>query len=125
MGYEVPAAIGAATRTKRRTYCLLGDGSFQFTISELMNIRDLPITIMCFDNGGYGAISITQSRYFGGEEHGTRFTFPSFEKLADVYGIPYFTEFKNVENGPCLIHIKCKQQGRYPIVVGSLDNFVK
>ena len=126
MGYEIPASIGVAIKTKRRTFCLLGDGSFQFTIGELMHLKNmnLPITIMCFDNGGYAAINITQNRYFKDGEFGTVFSFPSFEKLADVYGLPYYTEFVNVEEGPCLIHLKCKPQGRYPVVAGNLDNFV-
>lgn len=124
MGYEIPAAIGVAKRTGRRTFCLVGDGSFQFTIGELMNLKDLPVTIMCFDNNGYGAISITQDRYFNGTEFGTKFTFPSFEELAAVYKIPYYTEFTTVTVGPCIVHLKCRTQGRYPVVSGALDNFV-
>jgi len=126
MGYEIPASIGVAMKNGRRTYCLLGDGSFQFTIGELMHLKNmnLTITILCFDNGGYAAINITQNRYFKEGEFGTVFTFPSFEKIADVYGLPYYTEFVNVEEGPCLIHLKCKPQGRYPVVAGNLDNFV-
>jgi acetolactate synthase-1/2/3 large subunit len=126
MGYEIPASIGVAMKNGRRTFVLLGDGSFQFTIGELMHFKNmnLPVTILCFDNGGYAAINITQNRYFKEGEFGTVFTFPSFEKLADVYGLPYYTEFVNVEDGPCLIHLKCKPQGRYPVVAGNLDNFV-
>ena len=125
MGYEIPASIGVALKTGRRTFCLLGDGSFQFTIGELMNLKNLPVTVLCFDNGGYAAINITQNRYFKDGEFGTKFEFPDFKKLADVYNLPYYTEFVNVEEGPALIHLKCKPQGRYPVVAGLLDNFVE
>jgi len=124
MGYEIPASIGVAMKTKKRTFCMLGDGSFQFTIGELMNIKDLPITIVCFDNGGYAAINITQNRYFKDGEFGTVFKFPDFKKIAEVYDIPYYTSFVNVEDGPALIHLKSKPQGRYPVVAGNIDNFV-
>lgn len=126
MGYEVPASIGVAMNNGRRTYCMLGDGSFQFTIGELMHLKNLnlPVSILCFDNSGYGSIKITQDRYFKEGQFGNMFNFPSFEKLADVYGIPYYTEFVNVESGPCLIHIKCQTQGRWPMVAGCIDNFV-
>jgi acetolactate synthase-1/2/3 large subunit len=126
MGYEIPASIGVAMKTGRRTYCMIGDGSFQFTIGELMHLKNnnLPISILCFDNNGYGSIKITQSRYFKDGQFGNSFNFPSFKKIAEVYDIPYYTDFVDINEGPCIIHLICQTQGRYPMVSGNLDNFV-
>lgn len=123
MGYEIPASIGVAMKTNKRTFCFLGDGSFQFTLSELMNLKNLPISVVCFDNNGYGAIKITQRKYFKNNEYGTDFDFPNIKDLANIHSIPYYTEYNEIKDGPCIIHIKCDVQGRYPVVKDILDNF--
>lgn len=112
MGFEIPVAIGHAMRTGRRTFCIIGDGALQYSIPELMNLKNLPVTILCFNNGGYGAIKITQRQYFEGREYGTNFEFPSLKKLADVYGIPYFTEYTTVDSGPCIVEFFVRVQPR-------------
>ena len=112
MGYEIPVAMGHAMRTGRRTFCIVGDGVIQFSIPELMNLKNLPVTVLCFNNGGYGAIKITQRQYFEGREYGTDFQFPSLKKLADVYDIPYFTEYTEVDKGPCIIEFFVRVQPR-------------
>jgi acetolactate synthase-1/2/3 large subunit len=112
MGFELPASIGHSMRTGRRTFCIVGDGSIQYSISEFINLKNLPITILCFNNGGYGAIKLTQRQYFNGREYGTDFNFPSLEKIAKVYDIPYFTEYTNVETGPCIIELFVRVQPR-------------
>ena len=112
MGFELPAAIGHAMRTGRRTYCIVGDGAFQYSIPELITLKNLPVTIICFNNGGYGAIKITQRQYFEGREYGTDFDFPSLKEIASVYGIPYFDEYKEVDNGPCIIEFSVRVQPR-------------
>src|SRR5262249_28267068 len=54
LGYELPAAIGAAfARPGKRVACLAGDGSIQFNLQELQTIvhHNLPIKIFMFNNG--------------------------------------------------------------------------
>jgi acetolactate synthase I/II/III large subunit len=96
MGYDLPAAIGACIANNRqRTICLAGDGSIQMNIQELQTIvgYQLPIKIFVLNNQGYHSIRQTQTNYFPDSPIGcdlsSGVTFPSFEKLAFAYGIPF------------------------------------
>lgn len=96
MGYDLPAAVGAAIAAPgRRIVCLAGDGSIQMNLQELQTIAHyrLPIKIFLLNNGGYHSIRQTQNAYFGGHlvgcEAGSGVTFPDFGKLASAYGISY------------------------------------
>jgi acetolactate synthase-1/2/3 large subunit len=96
MGYDLPGAIGACiARDGKRVICLAGDGSIMMNLQELQTIttHKLPIKIFVLNNRGYHSIRQTQQNFFPdnvvgcGEESGLGF--PSFEKLAAVYGFPY------------------------------------
>ncbi|MBI5101256.1 MAG: hypothetical protein HZB33_05420 [Nitrospirae bacterium] len=95
MGYDIPAAIGAAMRSKKPVVCLTGDGSFQMNIQELQTIvhNRLPVKLIVFNNNGYQAIVHTQTNFFNGVLSGctaeSGISFPSFRKLAGAYEIPY------------------------------------
>lgn len=95
MGYDLPAAIGAARgKPGARVVCLSGDGSIMMNLQELQTIigYNLPIKIFLLDNGGYHSIRQTQANYFPdnpvgvGRESGV--TFPDFTRLAAVFGFP-------------------------------------
>jgi acetolactate synthase-1/2/3 large subunit len=94
MGYDLPAALGAAVaREGKRVICLAGDGSIQLNIQELQTIAHhrLPVKIFVLNNGGYLSIRQTQSNFFGqlvGESAASGVSFPDFERLAQVYGLP-------------------------------------
>ena len=94
MGYEFPVAIGASFHNKR-VYSILGDGSFQYNIQELETIKrkNLPVTVMIFNNFSYGAIKITQNTVFK-REYGTSsssdLSFCDIKRIADAYNIPYY-----------------------------------
>jgi acetolactate synthase-1/2/3 large subunit len=93
MGYDLPAAVGAAVaRDGGRVICLAGDGSIQFNIQELQTIAHhrLPIKIFVLNNGGYLSIRQTQSNFFGnlmGESAGSGVSFPDIVKVACAYGL--------------------------------------
>ncbi len=96
MGYDLPAAIGACLgHGKKRVICLAGDGSIQMNLQELQTIagNQLPIKIFVLNNGGYHSIRQTQNTYFSdnsvGYDAASGVSFPSFEKIAYAYGIPY------------------------------------
>jgi acetolactate synthase-1/2/3 large subunit len=127
MGYEMPVAMGAC-KHGRRAYAILGDGSFQFNIQELQTIKhhNLPITVMVFNNDGYGAIKITQNMVFK-REFGTSsksdITFCDIKKVANAYNLPYYrveddedVGYLNQEEGPIIVEIVCNAQGRFPRV---------
>jgi acetolactate synthase-1/2/3 large subunit len=95
MGYDIPAALGAAVAgAGRRVICLAGDGSAQFNIQELETIRfhQLPIKIFVINNGGYLSIRMTQGGFFQGnfvgEGRRSGVSFPDYTRVAAAYGLP-------------------------------------
>jgi acetolactate synthase-1/2/3 large subunit len=95
MGYDLPAAIGAAFSSEgRRVICMAGDGSIQLNIQELQTIvhHQLPIKIFVMNNGGYLSIRTTQKSFFGGNFVGegprSGVSFPDLVRVAHAYGIP-------------------------------------
>ena len=117
MGSELPCAIGCAVQTQKPVYCIVGDGSFQFNIQELQTIKslNLPVKILYFNNGGYGAIQITQDSYFK-RRHGVEVPCPDIQKICTAYELPYFTTIDDMLKceGPCLVELKCIVQQRHP-----------
>ncbi len=94
MGYDLPAAVGAAVaRQGKRVVCLAGDGSVQMNVQELQTVAHhrLPIKLFVLNNGGYLSIRTTQKNFFGnlvGEGPESGVSFPDMVKLAGAYGIP-------------------------------------
>jgi acetolactate synthase-1/2/3 large subunit len=93
MGYDLPAAIGAAVaRGGQRVICLAGDGSLQMNIQELQTLAHhrWPVKLFVLSNGGYLSIRQTQTNFFGlavgaGPDSGV--SFPDFVKVAQAYGL--------------------------------------
>lgn len=100
MGYDLPAAIGAAFGSGETVYCLTGEGSLQMNLQELQTVvhYKLPVKIVVFNNNSYQAIVATQKNFFNGFFCGATnesgISFPSFKKLADCYDFP----FKSISN---------------------------
>jgi acetolactate synthase-1/2/3 large subunit len=97
MGYDIPAALGAAVALggKQRVVCLAGDGSIMMNLQELQTIRglNLPVKIFIFNNRGYHSIRQTQANYFADNIVGcgadSGISFPDFAKIADAFGFPF------------------------------------
>ena len=106
MGYDLPAAIGACVGSGgKEIICLAGDGSIQQNIQELATIAHLkyPIKIFVLNNNGYHSIRQTQTNF--GEPHigcgpESGVGFPSMEKIAFAYEIPYsqISSHKDIES---------------------------
>jgi acetolactate synthase-1/2/3 large subunit len=96
MGYDLPAAIGAALASGREVFCLAGDGSLQMNLQELQTIKqyNLPIKLFVLNNRGYRSIEQTQAAFFGDDFIGCNpssgVSFPDFAKLAELYDLKYF-----------------------------------
>jgi acetolactate synthase I/II/III large subunit len=94
MGYDIPAAIGAALAAKGRVICLAGDGSCMFNLQELQTLvhHRLPIKIFILNNEGYLSMRTTQKNFFKGNYVGegprSGVTFPDFVKVGEAFGIP-------------------------------------
>jgi acetolactate synthase-1/2/3 large subunit len=94
MGYDLPAAIGAAVaRGGKRVICLAGDGSLQMNIQEFQTLAHhrWPVKLFVLNNNGYLSIRQTQSAFFGrgvGADPTSGVSFPDFTKVAEAYGLP-------------------------------------
>jgi acetolactate synthase-1/2/3 large subunit len=94
MGYDLPAAIGAAfARPDVQTICLAGDGSLMMNLQELQTVAQhrLPLKVMVLNNGGYLSIRSTQKNFFNhlvGEGPESGVTFPDFVKVGEAFGLP-------------------------------------
>jgi acetolactate synthase-1/2/3 large subunit len=95
MGYDLPAAIGAAVaRNGKRVVCLAGDGSLQLNVQELQTLveNNLPVKLFVLNNNGYLSIRTSQKGFFGstvGESPASGVSFPNFKKLANAYGLAF------------------------------------
>ena len=105
LGYSLPAAVGMALgQPKRRTVCLIGDGSAMYSIQALWTAaqRKLPLTVIVINNAGYGAMrsfsQVMQVRNVPGLE------LPGidFVKIAEGMGCDAVRVTRSSELGPAL-----------------------
>lgn len=127
MGCGLPYAIGSCISLGNgRTFCITGDGGFQMNIQELETVKreKLPIKIFILNNHVLGKISEIQhfdnsDRYIN-TTASSGYTVPSFQKIAEAYGIKAamlksydelncYKEW--IEDGePCLIDIQLPEE---------------
>ncbi len=122
MGYDLPAAIGAHVASRKKVYCIAGDGSMQMNIQELQTIahNKMNITIFLFNNDGYHSIRQTQNSFFGkplvGVNSKSGISFPDAGRMAKAYGLQFARIGKNISvdavldkvlkmNGPVLCEV--------------------
>ena len=135
MGSEVPGALGIHfTELYDNVVCVVGDGSFMFNLQELQTIshHDTNIKIVIMNNGGYESIRVSQKNYFGnllGTDASNGLSFPSFEKVADVFSLGYSLfdgDFEKLSNdlskpGCRIIEVVCTSQDRHPKLSSKRD----
>lgn len=103
MGYDLPAAVGAAQALSRDVTLITGDGSIMLNLQELMTVRhyNLPVKIFICCNGGYRGIVRSQGGMFGGRFTGcTRETgveIPDFSKVAAAFNLPYLSIVNHIQ----------------------------
>lgn len=94
MGYDLPAALGAALAdTSRPVICFAGDGSIMMNIQELQTLAasKMNVLVVILDNGGYLSIKQTQTNFFGrfhGSNPESGVSFPNFVRVAEAFGLP-------------------------------------
>lgn len=94
MGYDLPAAIGAAVADRNRSViCFAGDGSIMMNLQELQTLATsgLNVLVVILDNGGYLSIKQTQTNFFGrfhGSNPSSGVTFPDFARVSESFGLP-------------------------------------
>ena len=104
MGFDLPAAVGAATAMPGvPIICLAGDGSIMLNLQELQTIRHnrFPVKIFLFENNGYLSIRRTQETYFGGNYVGSGpssgVSSPNFAAVAMAFDMPCFDAHSNAD----------------------------
>jgi tartronate-semialdehyde synthase len=62
LGFDIPAAIGAAAATGKKCVCLMGDFGFTFLVEELgvASAYDLPVVVLIINNAYLGLIRQNQ-----------------------------------------------------------------
>jgi acetolactate synthase-1/2/3 large subunit len=136
MGYDLPAALGAACATSSRIICFAGDGSIMMNIQELQTLKTLQKNVIIFliNNNGYLSIKQTHENFFGkiiGATPQTGVQFPDFKLLSESFGLKFFqidiNNLKSIEDilnetGPILVNlIVDPAQGFAPRMKAKLD----
>ncbi len=146
MGYDLPAAIGAAIGSNKknsRIICFAGDGSLQMNIQELQTLKSLNhnIKVILLNNNGYVSIMSTHLNFFGkafGSNPKSGIDFPDFSKVSMAFGIPSYkissySKLKNIKGilekkGPALIELLIDRDQEFcPKLKSRLDkngNFI-
>ena len=127
MGFTLPAAIGVSVASNAgEVVGITGDGSLQMNIQELQTVvhHQLPVKLVVWNNNGYLSIRSTQTKFFSGREIGTDpasgISFPSTEKIAAAYDIPFLrvSELRFLDaglnqlmssSGPMILEVMCPQ----------------
>jgi len=95
MGFGLPAAIGGAVVSGKRTIGIVGDGGLQHNIQELQTLKNLrlPIKFFVLNNGGYGSIVNMQkarfNSHFVASNAQSGLHLPDLSKLVPAYGLEY------------------------------------
>ncbi|WP_125771830.1 biosynthetic-type acetolactate synthase large subunit [Companilactobacillus furfuricola] len=95
MGFGLPAAIGAKyAHPKKDVVLFVGDGGLQMTSEELevLAAEKLNIKIILLNNKTLGMVRQWQDEFYDQRRSQTVFDHqPDFEKLANAYGVSYYT----------------------------------
>lgn len=87
MGFALPAAIGAKfAAPEREVIAVIGDGSFQMTMQELMTIsqEEIPVKIIILNNNFLGMVRQWQQLFFEKRYSFTDIKNPDFVKMAEA-----------------------------------------
>jgi len=128
IGQAVGMAIGAAVaRPTEPTVVMVGDGGIAAQLGELATLaqEQLPITLIVFDDGGYGVLRNTQDRHVG-RRSGVDLTTPDFGSVAAAFDLGYCDvstpdefaaafEAATASGSPQMIRVDCDKLGPMPV----------
>ena len=119
MGYSLPAAIGISAYGSKKVVSFNGDGGLMMNVQELQYIKrdQLPIKVVCLNNGALGMIKAFQYRNFNQNYINTTkesgYLTVDLQKLATAFDIPFIriaseSDLTNVDltsEGPTFIEL--------------------
>ena len=128
IGQAVGMSIGAAVaRADEPTMAMVGDGGLAPQLGELSTLaqEDLPVTVVIFDDGGYGVLRNTQDRHLG-RRSGVDLHTPEGAATAAAFDFGYFdastpSEFASAFEAataaghPQMIRVDCDALGPMPV----------
>ena len=128
IGQAVGMSIGTAVaRPTEPTMVMVGDGGLAPQLGELATLaqESLPVTVVVFDDGGYGVLRNTQDRHLG-RRSGVDLLAPDLASVATAFDMGYFDTrtlddfalaFEAATNagGPQLIRVDCEALGPMPV----------
>ncbi|HHJ35089.1 MAG TPA: thiamine pyrophosphate-binding protein, partial [Gammaproteobacteria bacterium] len=93
LGHAIPAAIGAQFAGQTTMFAIIGDGGFQMCCMEIMTAinYEKSLNIILFNNSSMGLIRKNQIQSYDNRFIDCDFINPDYEKLADSFGICYFS----------------------------------
>jgi len=136
MGFSLPAGIGASFYEKEREiWIIVGDGSFQMTMTELGTAvqENRNINIAIINNGYLGMVRQWQEMFYEARYMETPILSPDYIKLAAAYGIEAFRvealdevipTMRKIQKhkGPSLIEFVVEKHDMvYPMVPSGAD----
>ena len=102
MGYANCAAIGAACKSKKKIFVIIGDGSIPMNSQEFAWANKFKIKFIVIDNKGFGVIRQTQMQFYDNSFIGSDFlnkksSLPSFsvKKIFNSFDIPIIETSSN------------------------------
>jgi 3D-(3,5/4)-trihydroxycyclohexane-1,2-dione acylhydrolase (decyclizing) len=120
MGYEIAGGLGIKMAApEREVVVMVGDGSYLMLCNEIVtSIQEgYKLTIVLMDNRGFNSIG-GLSRYLGQEGFGTRYAYPSDNKLPDDTS-------EKPEALPVDLAMNARGLGAHVIECKTYDDFVK
>ena len=126
MGFGVPAAVAAALREPGRTViCVVGDGSFLMSASELAVASEhrLPLKVIVSENCAYGSIRVNQERRYPGRTVGTGFWNPDLELIGRAFGFNV-TRIERAEDLNALPRILTSSDPEFVVVNTSIKSII-
>jgi 3D-(3,5/4)-trihydroxycyclohexane-1,2-dione acylhydrolase (decyclizing) len=120
MGYEIAGGLGIKMAApEREVVVMVGDGSYLMLCNEIVtSIQEgYKLTIVVMDNQGFNSIG-GLSRSLGQEGFGTRYAYPSDNKLPDDAS-------GHVDALPVDLAMNARGLGAYVIECKTYDDFVK
>ncbi|MEM7207585.1 MAG: thiamine pyrophosphate-binding protein [Pseudomonadota bacterium] len=89
VGFGYAAALGAqAAAPERPVICVMGDGGFGFTMTEITTAVQYKLWVIAIviDNGAWGAEKAYQTQFFGARLLGADIDSPDYSKVAELCG---------------------------------------
>lgn len=131
MGFSLPAGMGAKVgKPDREVWVVVGDGSFQMTLQELITIAQdkIPVKVAILNNNFLGMVRQWQELFFDNRYSQVNLKNPDFVKLTEACGIPAAKVTKREEmkgviakaratDGPFLIEFVCEtEENVFPMI---------